>query len=29
MTEHRIPGHSIWQFDVKDNEPVDIITLFP
>lgn len=29
MTEHRIPGHSVWQFDVKDNEPVDIITLFP
>lgn len=29
MTEHRIPGHSVWQFDVENNEPANIITLFP
>lgn len=29
MTEHRIPGHSVWQFDVKDNQLTDIVTLFP
>ncbi|MDO4294329.1 MAG: hypothetical protein Q4C65_14030 [Eubacteriales bacterium] len=28
LTEHRIPGHSVWQFDVKDNELTDIIPLF-
>lgn len=29
MTEHRISGHSVWQFDVKDNRLTDILTLFP
>ncbi len=29
MTEHRIPGHSVWQFDVKDNGLTGILTLFP
>lgn len=29
LTEHRIPGHSVWQFDVKDNELTGAATLFP
>lgn len=29
LTEHRIPGHSVWQFDVESNQPVNILTLFP
>ena len=28
LTEHRIPGHSVWQFDVIDNALTDIRTLF-
>ena len=29
LTEHRIPGHGIWQFDVRENELEHIVTLFP
>lgn len=29
LTEHRIPGHGVWQFDVRDNEIVNVETLFP
>ncbi len=29
LTEHRIPGHGIWEFDVIDNNPQNIRTLFP
>lgn len=29
LTEHRIPGHGVWQFDVTENELTDIVTLFP
>lgn len=29
MTEHRIPEHSVWQFDVRDNQLTGIRTLFP
>ena len=29
MTEHRIPGHSIWQFEVNQNRLTDIRTIFP
>lgn len=28
MTEHRIPGHSVWQFDVTDDTLENIETLF-
>lgn len=29
LTEHRIPGHSVWQFDVDANQLTGIVTLFP
>lgn len=29
LTEHRIPGHGVWQFDVNNNELINIETLFP
>lgn len=29
LTEHRIPGHGIWQFDVEDDRLTQIQTLFP
>lgn len=29
LTEHRVPGHSVWQFDVEDNELTNIISLYP
>lgn len=29
LTEHRIPGHGVWQFDVDDDQLVNIRTLFP
>lgn len=29
LTEHRIPGHGIWQFDVEDDQFTQIRTLFP
>lgn len=29
LTEHRIPGHSVWQFDVESNQLVNIRTLYP
>lgn len=29
LTEHRIPGHGVWQFDVLNNELINIKTLFP
>lgn len=28
LTEHRIPGHSVWSFRVKDNEITDVIPLY-
>lgn len=28
LTEHRLPGHSVWRFRVQDNEPVDVETLY-
>lgn len=29
LTEHRIPGHGVWQFDVVDDQLINIRTLFP
>lgn len=29
LTEHRIPGHGVWQFDVEEDQPVNIRTIFP
>lgn len=29
LTEHRIPGHGVWQFDVEDDRLTQIRTLFP
>ncbi len=29
LTEHRIPGHGVWQFDVEDNVIRNVKTLFP
>lgn len=28
LTEHRIPGHSVWQFDVEENEIVNVVPIF-
>ena len=28
LTEHRIPGHSIWSFKVKDNEITSVTTIY-
>lgn len=28
LTEHRLPGHSIWKFQVKDNEITDVISIY-
>ena len=28
LTEHRLPGHSVWQFDVEDNEIVNVISVY-
>ena len=28
LTEHRIPGHSIWQFQVKDNQISDVVSIY-
>lgn len=28
LTEHRLPGHSVWQFDVEDNEIVDVMPVY-
>ena len=28
LTEHRIPGHSIWSFQVKDNQIVDVTAVY-
>ncbi len=28
LTEHRLPGHSVWQFDVEDNEIVNVIPVY-
>lgn len=28
LTEHRIPGHSIWQFQVQDNEIKNVISIY-
>lgn len=29
LTEHRIPGHGVWQFDVSDDRILNIQTLYP
>lgn len=29
LTEHRIPGHGVWQFDVENDEITNVKTLFP
>lgn len=29
LTEHRIPGHGVWRFDVEDDRLVNVETLFP
>ena len=28
LTEHRIPGHSVWQFDVEENEIVNVVPIY-
>lgn len=28
LTEHRLPGHSIWSFRVENNEIIDVTTLY-
>lgn len=28
LTEHRLPGHSVWQFDVEDNRLTNILSLY-
>lgn len=28
LTEHRIPGHSVWRFHVKDHEITDVQTIY-
>ncbi len=28
LTEHRLPGHSVWQFEVEDNEIVHVETIY-
>lgn len=28
LCEHRLPGHSIWKFDVKDNEIKEVVTIY-
>ena len=28
LTEHRVPGHSIWSFQIQDNEITDVISLY-
>ncbi|MCR4990163.1 MAG: hypothetical protein K6A38_04795 [Lachnospiraceae bacterium] len=28
LCEHRLPGHSIWSFKVRDNEICDVVSLF-
>ena len=28
LTEHRLPGHSIWSFHVEDNEITDVTTIY-
>ena len=28
LTEHRLPGHSVWRFCVQDNELVDVETIY-
>ena len=28
LTEHRLPGHSIWRFQVKDNAITDVVTIY-
>lgn len=29
LTEHRIPGHGVWEFDVEEDRLANILTLFP
>lgn len=29
LTEHRIPGHSVWEFEIQENEIKNVNTLFP
>ncbi|MGN1180873.1 MAG: hypothetical protein ACI4SD_06610 [Suilimivivens sp.] len=28
LTEHRLPGHSIWSFKVTDNTIIDVVTIY-
>ena len=28
LTEHRLPGHSVWQFDVEDNEIINVVPVY-
>ena len=28
LTEHRLPGHSVWRFHVQDNELTDVETIY-
>lgn len=28
LTEHRLPGHSVWQFDVEDNAIINVIPVY-
>ena len=28
LTEHRLPGHSVWRFRVQDNELIDVETVY-
>ena len=28
LTEHRLPGHSVWRFRVEDNELIDVETIY-
>ena len=28
LTEHRLPGHSVWRFCVEDNELIDVETIY-
>ena len=28
LTEHRLPGHSVWRFKVEDNELLDVETIY-
>ncbi len=29
LTEHRLPDHNLWQFDVENNEITNITSVYP